>query len=407
MQAPVEPQALAISNDALTLIAYGVITLSAIVLVLSLIVIAHHIVTDRERRRNRERFEGASVLLAPHLVENDAKLEDVVARARSTSGDRAVALVLRRARYDLSGPVVERITRILEVMGEVRKLLDEMKSRREWRRAGAVRGLGECGGAMAREALITAAGDVSGEVRRAARDGLLSDGSPEAILAAIRSFISDLPRRSGWRRTFYARLAIVAPAQLTDLIRSGELAPPEEKLAIEALGDAGRPVALSLAVERIGSTEPEMRATAVRVIGKVATDREVPLILEALDDAEWFVRAAAARSIEWMLTLNITTAQNGWRHIACEKLVGRLADNSWWVRANAARALSRAGNAGVNILLTATESTDRYARDAAIAALAMAPLTGEVRLTIKRKIESLIEAAQPVRPAPRRGELFA
>lgn len=407
MQAPVEPQALAISNDALALIAYGVITLSAIVLLLSLVVIGHHIVTDRGRRRNRERFEGASVLLAPHLVANDAKLEDVVSRARSTSGDRAVALVLRRARYDLSGPVVERITRILEVMGEVRKLLDEMKSRRDWRRAGAVRGLGECGGVMAREALITAAGDVSGEVRRAAREGLLSDGTPEAIHAAIRSFIADLPRRSGWRRTFYARLAIVAPAQLTDLIRSGQLAPPEEKLAIEALGDAGRPVALSLAVERIGSTEPEMRATAVRVIGKVATDREVPLILEALEDAEWFVRAAAARSVEWMLTLNTTTAQNGWKHIACEKLVGRLADNSWWVRANAARALSRAGSAGVNILLTATDSSDRYARDAAVAALAMAPLTGEVRLTIKRKIESLMDAAQPVRPAPRRGELFA
>src|SRR5581483_345922 len=274
------PRAIGITEEALRFIAAGGIVLTAIVLALTLVVIIHHIVTDRQRRRNRARFETASMLLAPHLVNNSPSLDEAVAVARSKAGDRAVGLVLRRARYDLKGPIVDRITGILVATGEVRKLLGEAKSRRDWRRAGAVRGLGECGGA--------AADDVSSEVRRAAREGLLSDGSGEAVHAAVRSFIADLPRRSGWRRSFYARLAAVAPDQLTELIRSGELKGTEEKLAIEALGDAGRPVALVLAMERIGAPEAEMRATAVRVIGKVATDREVPVVIEALQDPEWF-----------------------------------------------------------------------------------------------------------------------
>ncbi len=403
-----DPRAFGITEEALRFIAAGVIALTAVVLALTLVVIVHHIVTDRQRRRNRARFETASMLLAPHLVNNSPSLDDAVTVARGKAGDRAVGLVLRRARYDLKGPIVDRITEILVATGEVKKLLTEAKSRRDWRRAGAVRGLGECGGAQSREALISAASDdVSSEVRRAAREGLLSDGSQEAVHAAVRSFIADLPRRSGWRRSFYARLAAVAPDQLTELIRSGELKGTEEKLAIEALGDAGRPVALVLAMERVGSAEAEMRATAVRVIGKVATDREVPVVIEALNDPEWFVRAAAARAIEWMATLNAATTQHQWQQEACEKLVSHMTDSSWWVRANAARALSRCGNSGVQLLLVASQSQDRYARDAAIAALATAPLQPEVRLEVKKRIDALIEQSQPAIPAPRPKELFA
>jgi HEAT repeat protein len=387
-------QALIDQNQAFMLIAVSVVTLATLVFALSLIVVAHHIVSDRQRRRNRQRFDDAAIVLAPHLVVNDPRLEQVVDATRESAGDRAVGLVLRRARFDLAGPVVDRITKILEEMGEIDKLLNELKSRRDWRRAGAIRGLGECGGDRARKVLIEASEDPSGEVRRASRDGLLADGAPEAIHAAIHSFLIDLPKRAGWRRTFYARLAATSSAQLTELIRTGKLGPAEEKLAIEALGDAGRPEALGLAVERITSEDSEMRATAMRVIGKVATVREVPMVLQGLDDKEWFVRAAAARSIEWMSTLNPASMQNGWKANACERLVRHLSDNSWWVRANAARALSRAGNVGVNALLAATTNTDRYARDAAIAALAMAPLSREVRVAVKERIESAVAATE-------------
>ena len=376
-------------NDPLAIIAGGVLALFAIVVLLSIIVVTHHMITDGRRRRNRERFESASVTLAPQLVTPASDLERAVHDARRHNGDRAVALVLRKARHDLKGDISDRIANILNENGEVKKLLKEARARREWRRAAAVRGLGECGGAAARKALIDAANEDSGEVRRAARDGLLNDGTPEAVHAAIQSFLTDLPRRASWRRTFYARLAFVASDQLTTLVRSGELKPAEEKLAIEALGDAGRRSALSLAVERLISPDAEMRATAVRVIGKVGHETEMILLIEALNDIEWYVRAAAARALEWMLTLNGAVTHAGARQNAIEKLVYRLTDSSWWVRANAARALARAGGTGVTLLLRSAESSDRYARDASVAALAMASLTPDARLTVKKKIDAL------------------
>lgn len=402
IQAPVTAQ------TALEFIAVGVIVLAAIVFILAIAVLAHHLLTDRERRRNRNRFEGASLMLAPHLVVPGQELSQKVNEACHHYGHRAVALVLRRARYDLKGAIVPQITALLEQIGEIKYLLADVRSRRDWKRAIAIRGLGECGGEQALGALITASSDQAGEVRRAAREGLLSVGSPEAIKAAVESFLIDLPRRAGWRRTFYARLAAVASAELLELIESKRLTPGEEKLALEALGDAGCHKALPMAMQRAGQDDAETRATAVRVIGKLGTQRDIGILFVALDDPEWFVRAAAGRAIEWMLLTSPLMARSSWETDAFANLGRKLTDNSWWVRANAARALSRGGTGGIRVLLETADGVDVYARDAAVAALAMAPLSPDTRLQVKKIISNLI-VSQPQAAAPgsaRRG-LFA
>ena len=68
---------------------------------------------------------------------------------------------------------------------------------------------------------------------------------------------------------------------------------------------------------------------------------------------------------------------------------------------SAARALSRIGEPGLAVLMRTVENPDRYARDAAIAALAMTPLSSAARLSIKKKIDTVMEAAAPplTRPA--------
>lgn len=397
------------ASFALKVIAIGVVVLAALVFVLSVVVFIHHVITDKQRRRNRERFEAAALMLAPHLVARNGQLLDAVARARQIHGDRAVALVLRRARYDVRGDVTEVITQILTSMNEISKLMQMAKSRRDWKRAQAIRGLGECGGEEARSMLMVSAHDESGEVRRAAREGLLTDGTPVAIKTAIESFLLDLPRRAGWRRSFYARLASVAADELLELISSRRLTAPEEKLALEAIGDAGSRKALPLAVERFTSVDAEMRATAVRVVGKIGTNRELPLLIEALNDIEWYVRAAAARSLEWLILSSDYMHRSAWLSQALGPLGRKLTDHSWWVRANAARALSRAGGEGVRVLLETAEGVDAYARDAALAALSMSTLTPDARLSV-RKIISTINGeplSKPVGPSAQHGGLFA
>jgi hypothetical protein len=108
-----------------------------------------------------------------------------------------------------------------------------------------------------------------------------------------------------------------------------------------------------------------------------------------------------------MLSVNGHARYAGLAQTSCEKLGTKLTDSSWWVRANAARALSRAGNSGIGVLVRASENTDRFARDAAVAALVMAPLGGEARLAIKKKIEDIANQERTERPAARPGGLFA
>lgn len=384
-----------LTRQGIFIVAVAVLVLLAIAILLSLIVLIHHLWSDRERRVNRERFEGAASFLAPFLVGAEDELSAAVARARSKYGDRAVGLVLRRARFDLKGEVAAHIADCLLEMGAVDELIRETKSRRDWRRVGGTRGLGECGGEKVRTVLMDLAmNDPVGDVRRAAREGLLAEHHPRATQVAIDSFLQDLPRRAGWRRSFYARLAAVASTDLLDLIRSRQLSSGEEKLALEALGDAGATDALTLAIGATRSREPELRATGIRVAGKLGGSAEFPLVLRSLEDDAWFVRAAGARALEWMLgSRRLDAPDDDTKRLATNLLGARLADGSWWVRANAARALARAGEEGIGVLFTAAEGKDRYARDAALAALAMANLD-PVRTARLRKIAGAGGAAE-------------
>lgn len=385
-----------VSAEALFLIATFVIGMTVIVTTLSVIVFLHHLWSDRVRRRNRERFEGAATFLAQYLVAIDSNLADMVDVARSRFGDRAVSLVLRRARFDLKGPVSYRISSALVEMGAVDALIRETSSRRDWKRVGAARGLGECGGEKSRAVLMDLAiNDPVGEVRRAAREGLLSEHSPEATQVAVQSFLEDLPRRAGWRRSFYARLAAISASDLLHLIQSGQLEPTEEKLALEALGDAGSAEALPLAIGQAHAKQPELRATGIRVVGKLGGEDEMPMVIRALDDDAWYVRAAAARSLEWMLGSRHLDFRDPGLQGESTNLLGRcLGDSSWWVRANAARALGRSGQQGIGVLFAAAEGNDRYARDSALAALAMSNLTEAQRFKLRDIISNLSEAEE-------------
>ena len=376
-------------RDPMLILTRGVVLLFIAVVLLSMIVVLHHVVTDRRRRRNRLRFESAALTLAPYLVATSRNLDGAVAAARLNAGDRAVALVLRKIRYDLKDELAERASAALNNMGEVRRLLHEAKSRRDWRRLAAMRALGECGGARSRKALIeAAANDKSDDVRCAAREGLLHDATAEALNAAIESFVNSFPRRAGARRSFYTRLAFVSEQQMAMLMRSGRLPASEQKLALEAIGDVGRRSALALAKEHLMSHDAELRATAIRVIGRVGADGEMRMAIRALDDSEWYVRAAAARSLESMLTAGATPAASSQRQNACERLSAHLTDSSWWVRANSARALAHAGEEGAERLRGATQSEDSYARDAAVAALAIVEYRSNAVVTPKRNAES-------------------
>lgn len=366
-----------------------ILTLGAIAFALCVALVAHHAFTTARRRRRTALMKRALPFLSPHLPAGDG-LAAAVAESRRRFGDWATAIVLREARREVAADRAAQISAALIDMGEVARLRRLVRSRQDWRRVQAVRELGQCGGDEARDLLLAATRDDSPVVRQAAREGLIGDGRPPAIAAAIASYREDAPAGTMSRRAFYVRLAGTAPDELRALVGTGDLAREEEKLALEALGEAHVEEALPLARERLAATDPEIRATAARVVGKLADSASVPTLTRLLSDPEWFVRAAAAKAFH---SLKVDDA-------AVKGLRENLSDGVWWVRANAARALVQQGDDGIEMLLGAMHGTDAFSRDAGLAALGHAMAAPVARRRLELAV-SRLPADSPTAPLRR------
>jgi HEAT repeat protein len=139
---------------------------------------------------------------------------------------------------------------------------------------------------------------------------------------------------------------------------------------VDALGSAGPVSSRPLIADALGLTRSlagvgplsalvrngieEERTRACRALGRIARPEVVPLLVEALADDAWAVRAEAARGL------------TGLADASCvPELENALSDGAWWVRANAADALRSIGPAGLEALARATRSDDRVtAREA-------------------------------------------
>ncbi len=377
-------------------VAFAVLVTAAAVVFFSITLLVHHATGEYLAAQRRAQAHRAAVCLAAAIV-NGAPggfgcllnedpgtffaedLTQTAQRVRKLEGTVAVSAVLRRSRKLLRGETARRITRTLEDLGEVRRLATQATSRRKWRRATAMRQLGECGGDKARDALILATHDRSIDVRRAAREGLLIHRTSDAIVASSDSFVRDESQVLAWRKSFLTRLAEVDAPRIAELIGSGKLSDATEKLALEAMGEQRAVEAVPLAVERLHAADPEMRAAAVRTLGRLQLLGVMDPVTAKLSDPSWFVRAAAARAL----------ASVSCDEQECEVLKGSLEDEAWWVRSNAALALSRQEESGIAKLFEALEGNDAYARDAALTALTALDLSPAEHQRLR---ENVVEA---------------
>jgi HEAT repeat protein len=131
-------------------------------------------------------------------------------------------------------------------------------------------------------------------------------------------------------------------------------------LIAEALGLTRSAAAISplSSLVRVGVEDERVRAC--RALGRIAQPEVVPLLVEALADDAWAVRAEAAR---WLTGLG--------DHSSVPELERALSDGAWWVRANAADALRSIGPAGLAALVRASQSDDRVTAARAREALAL------------------------------------
>ena len=98
---------------------------------------------------------------------------------------------------------------------------------------------------------------------------------------------------------------------------------------------------------------PEMKIACIRALEKLGDSDMYDIIVTALLDEDWRVRAVAAKNAE----------------VCADKVVEALKlalrDKNYFVRINAAQALSKTGEKGIAVLTGLTMSDDNFARDMA------------------------------------------
>jgi hypothetical protein len=136
----------------------------------------------------------------------------------------------------------------------------------------------------------------------------------------------------------------------------------DDPLVLSVIGAIGRSGLASLVPQLALRFEDEhaskaLRIACIRAVGML--DAGHPLLIRALADADWEVRASAARYLRG------TTAET------IDSLAGCLTAPEFYVRLNAAGSLAALGPAGRAVLERAKDSPDGFARDVSRYALAI------------------------------------
>jgi hypothetical protein len=124
-------------------------------------------------------------------------------------------------------------------------------------------------------------------------------------------------------------------------------------LCARLLGLIGDPVSEPLLIELLGTGNPEWRVAAASALEHVGTDDAVGPLRMAIHDDDWRVRARAVVALGAMADPTVL-----------DEVAQLLTDSQWWVRQNAAGALSKLPG-GLDRLFDAIDSPDAYAADAA------------------------------------------
>ena len=204
--------------------------------------------------------------------------------------------------------------------------------------------------------------------------GQLKDKNPEVIAVSIRalsrigdinglkSLLDFLPQlvEKGLvsRKTIETSLVNFGKGAVPVFLDYGKrsLNPKIIAFILEALSNLDDKRTLPFAAEKLKNTDPEVRSKALKAIGMIAadsTDFDGQLVLPLLEDPVWFVRLQAAKVLG---------------NLKCEKkcfdtLAGLLLDEKWQVRNAAATALTKYGNASLEIFLKALQYKDQYAKE--------------------------------------------
>jgi HEAT repeat protein len=234
-----------------------------------------------------------------------------------------------------------------------RSLDDLAASPHWWRRARAARLAGDVARLGDRELLDRLLDDPHPAVQSAATAGV----APLADPALVGRLLDRLPERSMLVRLqqfgiLKASLPATVPALRQRLVPDASPRRLKSWIALaEWIGDAE----LFTHVASLHShADPLIRLSVARALRRHETPEAAEILLIALHDHDWRVRAVAARSLGSLGHVS-----------AVPRLAAGLRDVRWWVRFRCGLALARLGGQGRDALDDARRDVDRYAGEMA------------------------------------------
>jgi HEAT repeat protein len=337
----------------------GFIQLAVLILVgLNLLMVAFTIGV-KAWRSIKERWTSAKTKKFESALDEGVTISQVppeLRRLRSWEQDLLASLIIEYMAL-LRGAERDRLVQLAVEVGLVKTYLDQLGSRRRWRRARAAENLGYLGGSEAVGPLEQLLADPNETVRAVAARALARIGTVDAarVLAGTLDDPSGLTRLRVAENL--ARVGSLAVEPLVEILATRKRR--ASTLAAQVLGNL-RATEARPALHRVirYGENVDLKAQVALALGKIGNPEDLPALLALCEDEEWPVRAQAANALGMIgETSTIPTLQ-------------RLAsDREWWVRLDATRALANMGSAGERALVEILEGPDSFARHRAAATL--------------------------------------
>jgi HEAT repeat protein len=339
--------------------------LAAVVALLAAAVLGLRSLRESRERRGIERKATLLPAVRALLADPKTTAEDLAAFWRGAAAPESVARLLLDEVRALGPERRAAVAGAFEAVGRVDRDLAALRSRRWWVRAAAADRLRRLAVPRAAGPLLERLTDRHEEVRLVAARALADLGETRVI----RPLLASLSGSSRWAAIQAAAiLTALGPAAADTLAavlreeatRPGGGDPRRLRLLLDGLAEAGDRDAADAVSAFLSHRDPDIRARAARVLGRLAAPGAVRLLRQALDDPAWPVRAqAAAALLEAPLDAG-----------TLEALALRLSDSAYWVRLNAAETLGyHTDRRGRQRLAAAITSPDPFACQAALRVL--------------------------------------
>jgi HEAT repeat protein len=206
----------------------------------------------------------------------------------------ALAAQLRSYSHSLTGEAAERIASYFRQSAAYRHAVRGLRSPRAWRRADSAFALGDMAVAEAAPVLLAALDDGSRIVRTAAARSLGRLRDEAATVPLVQALVDyTLPR--GVAGDALLRMGPKIVPQLRELVARRD--PNLQATALKVLGLVGDSGDADVAIHALADPSADVRAAAAEALGRIGTPASLAGLSGALDDRIHTVRAAAAESL--------------------------------------------------------------------------------------------------------------